>query len=121
MAAGLVAAVADLGERGRLNYAFADFIDPDGAGFAKRRGDASRSWVVCAESEEEAQRLASSSRMTFSLLRRGRLIQVPPPEKALRYLEEYGSESGGRRGIIGDPTRCAPASRRSRRPTAQTR
>ena len=41
--------------------------------------------------------------MTFSLLRRGRLVQVPPPEKALRYLEDYGSESGGRRGVIGDP------------------
>jgi alkanesulfonate monooxygenase SsuD/methylene tetrahydromethanopterin reductase-like flavin-dependent oxidoreductase (luciferase family) len=60
-------------------------------------------WVVCAETEEEAQRLASSSRMTFSLLRRGRLIQVPPPEKALRYLEDYGSESRGRRGVIGNP------------------
>jgi alkanesulfonate monooxygenase SsuD/methylene tetrahydromethanopterin reductase-like flavin-dependent oxidoreductase (luciferase family) len=43
--------------------------------------------------------------MTFSLLRRGRLIPVPPPEKALRYLEDYGSSSSGRarRGVIGDP------------------
>jgi alkanesulfonate monooxygenase SsuD/methylene tetrahydromethanopterin reductase-like flavin-dependent oxidoreductase (luciferase family) len=28
---------------------------------------------------------------------------VPPPEKALRYLEEYGSNASGRRGVIGDP------------------
>src|SRR6476469_2835908 len=90
---------------GGLNYAFADFINPDGASFA-RRADAVAVWVVCAETEEEAQRLASSSRMTFSLLRRGRLIQVPPPEKALRYLEEYGSGNQSRpprRGVIGDP------------------
>ena len=89
---------------GGLRYAFADFINPDGAGFA-RPADAVAVWVVCAETEEEAQRLASSSRMTFSLLRRGRLIAVPPPEKALRYLEQYGSSSNGpgRRGVIGDP------------------
>jgi luciferase family oxidoreductase group 1 len=87
---------------GDLRYAFADFINPDGASFAKP-ADAVAVWVVCAETEEAAQRLASSSRMTFSLLRRGRLIQVPPPEKALRYLDEYGSESRGRRGVIGDP------------------
>jgi luciferase family oxidoreductase group 1 len=88
---------------GGLRYAFADFINPEGAEFA-RPANAVAVWVVCAETEEEAQRLASSSRMTFSLLRRGRLIAVPPPERALRYLEEYGSSSGrGRRGVIGDP------------------
>jgi luciferase family oxidoreductase group 1 len=88
---------------GGLRYAFADFINPDGAQFAKP-ADAVAVWVVCAETEEEAQRLAASSRMTFSLLRRGRLIQVPPPEKALRYLEDFGSSSGrARRGVIGDP------------------
>jgi luciferase family oxidoreductase group 1 len=88
---------------GGLRYAFADFINPDGSSFAKP-ADAVAVWVVCAETEEEAQRLASSSRMTFSLLRRGRLIQVPPPEKALRYLEDYGSSSNtARRGVIGDP------------------
>src|SRR3712207_7536767 len=46
-----------------------------------------RSWVICAETDEEAQRLAASSRMTLTLLRRGRLIPVPPVEKALRFLE----------------------------------
>src|SRR5919206_4424202 len=81
---------------GGLRYAFADFINPEGASFAKP-ADAVAVWVVCAETEAEAQRLASSSRMTFSLLRRGRVIQVPPPEKALRYLEDYGSNARGRR------------------------
>ena len=41
------------------------------------------------------------------LLRRGRLIPVPPPEKALRYLESEGERTSGalpgRRGIIGSP------------------
>jgi luciferase family oxidoreductase group 1 len=87
---------------GNLRYAFADFINPDGAAFA-RPADAVAVWVVCAETEAEAQRLASSSRMTFSLLRRGRLIQVPPPDKALRYLDDHGSASTARRGVIGDP------------------
>jgi luciferase family oxidoreductase group 1 len=92
---------------GGLRYAFADFINPGGAEFA-RPADAVAVWVVCAETEEEAQRIASSSRMTFSLLRRGRLIAVPPPERALRYLEQYGSSKSdpptrARRGVIGDP------------------
>jgi luciferase family oxidoreductase group 1 len=87
---------------GNLRYAFADFINPAGAEFAKP-ADAVAVWVVCAETEEEAQRLASSSRMTFSLLRRGRLIQVPPPERAVRYLEDFGSEGPARRGVIGNP------------------
>jgi luciferase family oxidoreductase group 1 len=92
---------------GGLRYAFADFINPEGAEFA-RPADAVAVWVVCAETEEEAQRIASSSRMTFSLLRRGRLIAVPPPERALRYLEQYGSlksdpPTRARRGVIGDP------------------
>ena len=52
------------------------------------------------------QRLAASGRMTFRLLRQGRLIPVPPPEKALRFLESEGADGSGhheRRAIIGDP------------------
>ena len=45
--------------------------------------------------------------MTMTLLRRGRLIPVPPVEKALRFLEQEGAELGsmpaGRRAVIGDP------------------
>ena len=103
-----------------LPYAFADFINPAGAAFTAEyrerfapspEAQAARTivaaWVIVAETEEEAQRLASSSRMSFSLLRRGRLIPVPPPEKALRYLAERGErpdgQPQGRRGVIGAP------------------
>ena len=51
-------------------------------------------WALAADSDEEAQRLASSSRMTLSELRRGKLIQVPPPEKAQQYLRERGALLG---------------------------
>ena len=74
-------------------------------------------WVICAEDDEEAQRLAASGRMTFTLLRRGQLIAVPPPEQALRFLagederggDERGEERGGdaprsgRRAVVGSP------------------
>jgi luciferase family oxidoreductase group 1 len=104
-----------------LPYAFADFINPGGAEIAATyrehfdatagRLRASRTavaaWVICAETDEEAHRLAASSRMTLTLLRQGRLIPVPPPEKALRFLEESGQAPGGqpqgRRAIIGTP------------------
>jgi len=62
-------------------------------------------WALCADSDLEAQRLASSSRMTLSLLRQGRLIAVPPVDKALRYLDgQAASPDGlarGRRANIG--------------------
>ena len=74
------------GELG-LRYAFADFINPHGADIARptasasrpcatsrRRGPPSAAWALCAPTDEEAQFLASSSRMTFTLLRRGQLI-----------------------------------------------
>ena len=57
--------------------------------------------------EADLERLAASSRMSFSLLRRGRLIPVPPVDKALRYLQERGEPPtgapAGRRAIIGTP------------------
>ncbi|MCW2991938.1 MAG: luciferase family oxidoreductase, group 1 [Solirubrobacterales bacterium] len=103
-----------------LPYAFADFINPGGAALARdyqaRFADGVRAerphtlvaaWAICAETDAEAQRLAASSRMTLRMLRRGQLIAVPAPEKALRYLEAEGVETTGplpgRRGIIGDP------------------
>jgi luciferase family oxidoreductase group 1 len=107
-----------------LPYAFADFISPGGmeiaAGYRRRfdphagRPQQARTvvaaWVICADTDEEAQRLASSSRMTLTLLRQGRLIAVPPPEKALRFLEEHGhagngDRTGGRRAIVGSPAK----------------
>jgi len=103
-----------------LPYAFADFINPEGAQIAalyRERFDPGgplhaprvsvAAWVLCAPTDEEAQHLAASSRMTLTLLRRGELIPVPPPEKAIEFLAREGKAvSGGlpgRRGIIGSP------------------
>jgi luciferase family oxidoreductase group 1 len=97
-----------------LPYAFADFINADGAPIAgayrerfepserlRHPSTAVAVWALAADSEAEAERLASSSRMTFTLLRRGRLIPVPPPEKALRFLEAEGRGGPSRRSILG--------------------
>jgi luciferase family oxidoreductase group 1 len=103
-----------------LRYAFADFINPQGEEIAKLyrerfqpvRGlqaprTAVAAWVLCAPTDEEAQFLATSSRMTFTLLRRGQLIAVPTPETAVAFLEGEGKQPNGdrpgRRGIIGSP------------------
>ncbi len=103
-----------------LPYAFADFINPGGgelaklyrerfaaAGHAQGSRTAVAGWVLCADTDEEAQHLAASSRMTLRLLRQGQLIKVPPPETALRYLEREGKATTGqlpgRRAIIGAP------------------
>jgi luciferase family oxidoreductase group 1 len=110
-----------------LPYAFADFINPKGAEItalyrerfaehehASASGDmkprvAVGVWVICAETDEEAQRLAASGRMTFTLLRRGQLIAVPPPERAVEFFaaEERSSAPGQprsqRRAIVGAP------------------
>jgi alkanesulfonate monooxygenase SsuD/methylene tetrahydromethanopterin reductase-like flavin-dependent oxidoreductase (luciferase family) len=64
-------------------------------------------WVVCADSDEEARRLAASARMTFTLLRRGQLIAVPPPEQALAFLsaeERTGAGGPRRRAVLGSPS-----------------
>src|SRR5215210_4579805 len=106
------------GELG-LPYAIADFINPGGAALATdyraRFLDSERlpaprviacTIAICADSDEEAERIASSGRMMFSLLRMGQLIPIPPPEKALAYLETRerpGAGTGGRRAIVGNP------------------
>jgi luciferase family oxidoreductase group 1 len=99
-----------------LPYSFADFINPNGASIAadyrarfvdSERVEAPRLSVgvvaICAESDEEAQELAASSRMMLSLLKRGRLVPVPPVDKAQRYLETRERSPGGRRAVIGSP------------------
>jgi luciferase family oxidoreductase group 1 len=100
-----------------LPYAFADFINPRGAPIAAdyrdRFQDVGRlpapvlavgAWVVCADTDEEARRLASSGRMTLALLRRGQLVPVPPVEKALRFLGSDGlAAESGRRAVVGAP------------------
>jgi luciferase family oxidoreductase group 1 len=102
------------GELG-LRYAFADFINPRGAHVADvyrerfvagERLDAPRLAVavraIVADTEEEAELLSASWRMAFDLLRRGRPVAVPAPEKATRYLELHGEE---REGLGGKPRR----------------
>ena len=108
-------------------YAFADFINPGGAEIAARYREGFRPsrwrpqaetivaiWVICAETDGDAERLASSGIMSFTLLRRGELIRVPPVERALRFLEEERAarpsigefpRQGERRRILGSPAR----------------
>jgi len=104
-----------------LPYAFADFINAGGAEitalyrerFAEHEHadvkprTAVAVWVICADTEEEARRLAASARMTFTLLRRGELIAVPPPERALEFLETDeptpGQPRSERRAVLGTP------------------
>lgn len=108
------------GELG-LRYAFADFINPGGAEIARlyrerftpvRDLKAPRTavavWTLVAPTDEEAQYLASSSRMTFTLLRRGRLVAVPSPDQASEFLAREArltpaGDIPGRRGVVGSP------------------
>jgi luciferase family oxidoreductase group 1 len=103
-----------------LPYAFADFINPAGAEIAalyrERFAEAEHAerhprtavavWVICAEDDEQARLLAASGRMTFTLLRRGQLIAVPPPERAARFLasdERSAGPRSERRAVLGSP------------------
>jgi luciferase family oxidoreductase group 1 len=107
-----------------LPYAFADFINPSGAADAGRyrtsfKASAWRAapevivavWVICADTDAEAERLSSSAKMSFTLMQEGRLIPVPPVERALEFLEHArrerpaGMPVGGRprRRILGTP------------------
>jgi luciferase family oxidoreductase group 1 len=100
-----------------LPYAFADFINPHGAPIAGAYRDrfaagvrrsapytAVAVWTLCADSLEEAEYLASSSRWAMVKLRRGELIAVPTPQEAMRNLDaQSGVGLGGhrRRLVLG--------------------
>ena len=103
-----------------LPYAFADFINAEGADIARHYRDqfepsrdlqAARTavavWALAAPTEDEAVYLSTSSRMAFTLLRRNQLIPVPPPEKAVEFLTREGKALNGarpgRRSIVGSP------------------
>jgi luciferase family oxidoreductase group 1 len=97
-----------------LPYSFADFINRDGAAIVgDYRAKAEHPevsvgvWVVCAETDDEAEEIASSGAMMMALLRRGELILVPPIDKALRFVRseqiDLRDPQGGRRRIIGAP------------------
>ncbi len=113
-----------------MPYAFADFINSGGVEIAalyrERFAEHEHAeglkpqsvvavWTICAETDEQAQRLASSGRMAFTMLRRGELIAVPPPETALEFIareEQARAETGKapasaqraqRRTVVGGP------------------
>jgi luciferase family oxidoreductase group 1 len=101
-----------------LPYSFADFINPAGAEIAElyrsrfqptARGAepyvAVAVSTICAETDEEAERIASSGRMAFVQLRRGRPGPIPSPETALAFLAEEPDafQATGRRTVVGSP------------------
>ena len=109
-----------------LPYAFADFINPDGAPFAasyrlnfrpsprlQQPKVAVCAWAICAGTEQEAVRLSLSARMMMLLLFRGVLIPVPPIEKAEEFLAKEGIAPQSlpirRRLIAGGPQQVRAA------------
>jgi alkanesulfonate monooxygenase SsuD/methylene tetrahydromethanopterin reductase-like flavin-dependent oxidoreductase (luciferase family) len=105
-----------------LPYAFADFIAPGGAAVAQRYRQTFTpsanlpmprvivaAWALCADTDAEAERLASSSRMAFAHFLNGNPIPVPAVETALRFFE--GNDAlldtvvHRRRAIVGSPPR----------------
>lgn len=106
---------ADLG----LPYCLADFIAPRlgelAAAYRERfqtrhPGNKPRLmvavWTVCAQTDEEAQRLAAPARMMFAHLLMGKSIAVPPPDVALAWLADrpdVAKAFAGRRVVAGSP------------------
>jgi luciferase family oxidoreductase group 1 len=102
-----------------LPYAFADFINPDGAEIAalyRERFDttlrlqAQRTavavWALAADTDDEAEQLAASAKMAMAMLRRGRLIAVPPVDTAVRFLaSDKAPARAQRRTVVGTPER----------------
>jgi luciferase family oxidoreductase group 1 len=97
-----------------LPYSFADFINPAGAAIAhayRERFTPSRRRqqpevgvcvaALCADTDEEAQRLSLSWRAAFTALRVGRSVAIPPVDKAERFLEEHRPIE--RRIVVGAP------------------
>ena len=103
-----------------LPYVFADFINPNGRAIAAHYREqfesserlksprlAVAAWAICADTDQEAERLSLSFRMMMTLLQRGQLIPVPTVERAERFLEAEGISADrlppGRRIIAGSP------------------
>jgi len=101
-----------------LPYAFGDFINPEGREMthlyrqmfapSERLPEPQVAVCVsaiCAETDEEAERLAASLRMSASMQRSGTSIPVPPVDKALHYLEgeEPPADAPTRRAVLGSP------------------
>jgi alkanesulfonate monooxygenase SsuD/methylene tetrahydromethanopterin reductase-like flavin-dependent oxidoreductase (luciferase family) len=64
-------------------------------------------WALCADTDAEAERLAASSRMAFTLFLQGRLIPVPPVDAALEFIAQHPQEVEAlgqrRRWLVGSP------------------
>jgi luciferase family oxidoreductase group 1 len=103
-----------------LPYAFADFINPGGAVVAREYRESFQpsvrlsspyvivaAWALCADTNEEANHLAASSRMAFAHFLAGDPIPVPPIDTALEFLarhpESLAAVAKRRRAIIGTP------------------
>lgn len=64
-------------------------------------------WLTCAPSETEARYRAGPARMMLAELMAGRLIAVPDPEVAQRWLSAHSVPSRpGHDPIVGDPAQC---------------
>ena len=105
-----------------LPYAFGDFINPAGheithlyreSFVASERLPEPQVAVcvsaICAESDEEATRLATSVRMAMAKARGDAPVAIPPPGVAARFLEEQEEQepvadgAPGRRAVVGSP------------------
>ncbi len=110
-----VAFAADLG----LPYCLADFIAPRLGDLAsqyrdrftaRRPGDKPHLmvavWTVCADTDEEAMRLAAPARMMFAHLLMGKSIAVPSPDMAQAWLADRPDVArafASRRVVAGSP------------------
>ncbi len=123
-----------------LPYVFADFINPNGSRVARYYRQtftpsdllsAPRTsvavWAICAETDEEAERLSFSFRMMMTMLFRGQSIPVPTIEtraaipRRRKRLTTY-QVPVGRRIITGYARRaCAKPSKRWRMNTKPTK
>ncbi len=101
-----------------LRYAVGDFINPAGAEIARLYREsfvasdrlptpvvAVSVAAICADSDEDARRLAASARMCARMSHRGTPIPVPPVDRALRYLAESQGPAtlSPRRMVLGSP------------------
>lgn len=110
-----VAFAADLG----LPYCLADFIAPRLGGLAvqyrdrftpRHPGDRPHLmvavWTVCADTDEDALRLAAPARMMFAHLLMGKSIAVPSPDVAQAWLADrpdVAKAFANRRVVAGSP------------------
>ena len=105
-----------------LPYSVADFITP-GSGASgqlyreqfrpsqrlKRPEVSVAVGVVCAETDDEAERLASTWRMAITLAGRGQFGPLPSVTRALAFLDgERGDTFQGRRVVVGSPDTVRP-------------